>query len=107
MIPAGRNPLAYLDAADLDALVTAMSGIFDAVILDIAGCYRPENLDAIKEAGHIICMESGRRRINFVDIAGQDMRDKVKIIKLDEDNNEELLIDECIDEIYGKRDVNR
>ena len=54
MMPTGRNPIAYLDGEDLDKLIEAMSEIFDTVILDIARCYREENLKAIKNADNVL-----------------------------------------------------
>ena len=101
LIPAGRNPIAYLDEDDLSSLILAFSKLFDTLILDIAGCYRAENLVAIKNAGQLICLETGRRRINFEELLLPEDRERIKIIKVDDAGEEDRLIDEYISEMYG------
>ena len=104
MMPSGRNPVAYLDGDDLDKLIAVMSGIFDTVILDIATCYREENLKAIQNADNILCFETGRRRVDFSTLVQKERSDRLKIIKLDSDNDEVFATDEYIKELYGIKD---
>ena len=106
MLPEGRNPIAYLDEDDLSALILELSKVFDSLILDIAGCYRPENLAAIRNSGLVICLETGRRRINFEEIVPKENLNKVKIIKVDEESDEDPAIDEIIGELYGCENEN-
>ena len=104
MMPSGRNPVAYLDGEDLEKLIAAMSGIFDTVILDIATCYREENLKAITNADNILCFETGRRRVDFSRLVQKERIERLKVIKLDADNDEAFATDEYIKELYGIKD---
>ena len=104
MLPSGRNPIAYLDGEDLDKLIEAMSKIFDTVILDIASCYREENLNAIKNADNILCFETGRRRVNFSTLKIPESKGGLKVIKLDAESDEVFAIVEYIKELYGIKD---
>lgn len=104
MMPTGRNPIAYLDGDDLDKLIKAMSEVFDTVILDIASCFREENLNAIKNADSILCFETGRRRVNFSTIQPKERSERLKVLKLDEDSDETFAMDEYIKELYGIKD---
>ena len=101
IIPEGRNPIAYLDEDDLSALILALSGVFETLILEVAGCYRSENLSAIKNAHSVICFETGRRRIRFEELLPKEESNKLRIIKVDEGSDEDPAIDEYIEELYG------
>ena len=103
----GRNPIAYLDQDELTALINGLSTVFETVILDISGCYRAENLNAIKNSGLVICLETGRRRINFEEIIPREDGEKLRIIKVDEGSDEDPAIDEIIGELYGIGDKDR
>ena len=104
MLPKGRNPIAYLEEEDLSMLIRYISSLFDSVILDIAGCYRKENLSAIRNAHSALIFETGRRRLDFTEIIGNGIKN-YKTIKLSEGSDEAFAVDEYVKELYGVKDV--
>ena len=104
MLPPGRNPIAYLDDEDLSKLILYISRLYDSVILDIAGCYRKENLNAIRNAHSALFFETGRRRLDFGEIIGNE-RKHYRTIKLSEGSEEAFAIDEYVKDLYGVIDV--
>ena len=103
MLPPGRNPIAYLDEEDLNGMITALSVVFENVVLDIGSCYRAENLTAIRNSNSVLCFQSGRKRINFNELLKAEEKEKLRIIRCDE-RDEGFELDEYIREIYGIRD---
>ena len=104
MLPQGRNPIAYLEDEDLGKLILYISTLFESVILDIAGCYRKENLNVIRNAHSALVFETGRRRLDFREILGSEMKN-CRVIKLSEESDEAFAVDEYVKELYGVRDV--
>ena len=104
MLPKGRNPIAYLEGEDLSKLILYLSTFFDSVILDIAGCYRKENLGVIRNAHSVLIFETGRRRLDFKEIIGNEIK-TYTTIKLSEGSDEAFAVDEYVKELYGVRDV--
>ena len=104
MLPEGRNPIAYLDDEDLTKMIMSLSTIYDTVILDIGTCYRPENLTAINNAGSLICFETGRKRVNFNKLIPGEESEKLRIIKIKDENDENFALDEYVREFYGIKD---
>lgn len=105
MLPKGRNPVAYLGGEDLESLILYMSNIFDTVILDIAGCYREENLRVLKKVDNLLFFETGKRRISPAGLLDEEDQERLRIIKPDEGSDEVFAMDEYVKEIYGIRDV--
>ena len=104
MLPKGRNPIAYLEEDDLSKLILYISTIFESVILDIAGCYRKENLKVIRSAHSALAFETGRRRLDFKELVGSEIK-SFRIIKLSEGSDEAFAVDEYVKELYGVKDV--
>jgi len=104
MLPKGRNPIAYLEEDDLIKLILYISMLFESVILDIAGCYRKENLSAIRNAHSALIFETGRRRLDFKEIVGSEIKN-IRTVKLTEGSDEAFAVDEYVKELYGVRDV--
>lgn len=104
MIPEGRNPIAYLDESELTTLILVLSKLFETLILDVGGCYRPENIRAITNANSVICLESGRRRIRFEELIPSEDMSKLKVIHLNDAGDEDPAIDEYIGDLYGIAD---
>ena len=104
MLPKGRNPVAYLEEDDLRKLILYISTLFESVILDIAGCFRKENLNIIRNAYSALIFETGRRRLDFKEIIGDEIKN-FRIIKLSEGSDEAFAVDEYVKELYGVKDV--
>ena len=104
MLPKGRNPIAYLEEDDLSRLILYISTLFESVILDIAGCYRKENLSIIRNSHSALIFETGRRRLDFKEIIGNEINN-YKFIKLSEGPEEAFAVDEYVKELYGVKDV--
>lgn len=101
MLPPGLNPAAYLEEDELRELIAGLSGGFDAVVMDTGTCLRQENLSVIKEAGGIVCFESGRRIPGFSEMIGRESGRDVISIRHTGESDEALAIDDCIRQIYG------
>ncbi|MBR2673907.1 MAG: hypothetical protein IKE52_00390 [Mogibacterium sp.] len=101
ILPRGRNPIAYLDSEDLSMLILALSKLFETLILDIGGCYREENLAAIRNASSVLSFQTGRRRINFQELIPKEHRDKLRTININDESEEGFALDEYIRELYG------
>ena len=78
--------------------------MFETVILDIGGCYREENLQAIRNANSVICFQTARNRISFEDLLKEEDRGRLRIIRINDESDEGFAIDEYVREIFGIED---
>lgn len=99
-LPPGINPLAYLDAEELSAVLSGLGAYFGTVICDAATCFRDENIKVLKESDRVVCFEHGRRELGLSEVLG-DKADKLVRIKISEDPQEASAIDEVIRSIYS------
>lgn len=106
MLPRGRNPIAYLESEDINKMIASLSSMFETVILDTGGCYREENLQAIRNANYVLCFQTARNRLNFEDIFKEEDRGRLRTIRIDDDSEEGFAIDEYVGEIFGTEDEN-
>lgn len=105
ILPRGRNPIAYLESEDVNKMITSLSSMFETVILDIGGCYREENLQAIRNANSVICFQTARNRINFEDLLlNEEDRERLRIIRINDESDEGFAIDEYVRELFGIED---
>ena len=101
MLSPGQNPAAYLESEELNVLVASLSMNYDILILDIATCFRKENLRLLKSSDNIIFFKSGRRHIDISQIVGKESMSCVRAIKLSGDSDEAMEIDDCVRDIFG------
>lgn len=101
MLPQGLNPMAYLAEEELRDLIAGLSSGYDAIVMDIGPCLRAENISVIKEAGSIVCFESGRRIPGFPEMIEKESGGDVISIRHTGETDEALAIDDCIRQIYG------
>lgn len=101
MLSPGQNPAAYLEKEELNVLVSGLSLNYDILILDIATCFRRENIHLLKSSDNIIFFKSGRRHIDVSHITGKETISKIRAIKLGGDSDEAMEIDDCVRDIFG------
>lgn len=101
MLPPGQNPVAYLEEEELGSLITALASRFNTVILDIGSCFRKENLSVMKSSDFILFYETGRRDLRLGDMIGAEAYEKVMRIKVSDDSEGLMAIDDCIRRMYG------
>lgn len=101
LLPAGRNPIAYLDEDELKSLTSGLSSRFDTIICDIGTCFRKENISLMRESDHIVFFGTGRRPLKMSDILGADPGERLVNIKITGEADEVIAIDDCIKRIYS------
>ena len=101
LLPPGQNPAAYLELEELSMLITGLAAGYDTVILDMATCFRKENILLLKSTDCIAFFESGRRHVGLAEIIGKENAAKVREIKLSGDSDEAMDLDDYVREIYG------
>ena len=97
----GRNPVAYLDEDELRTLIFGLSKQYDTIIADTASCFRPENIEVMKESENIVLFERGRRVTGIEEILGEDTMGKLIRIKLTGGTEDVITMDECLKKIFG------
>ena len=97
----GRNPVAYLDEDELRTLIFGLSKQYDTIIADTASCFRPENIEVMKESENIVLFERGRRVTGIEEILGEDTMRKLIRIKLTGGTEDVITMDECLKKIFG------
>lgn len=97
----GRNPVAYLDEDELMTLIFGLSKQYDTIIADTASCFRPENIEVMKESENIVLFERGRRVTGIEEILGEDTMRKLIRIKLTGGTEDVITMDECLKKIFG------
>ena len=97
----GRNPVAYLDEDELRTLIFGLSKQYDTIIADTASCFRPENIEVMKESESIVLFERGRRVTGIEEILGEDTMRKLIRIKLTGGTEDVITMDECLKKIFG------
>lgn len=100
----GRNPVAYLDEDELRTLIFGLSKQYDTIIADTASCFRPENIEVMKESENIVLFERGRRVTGIEEILGEDTMGKLIRIKLTGGTEDVITMDECLKRIFGAVD---
>lgn len=100
----GRNPVAYLDEDELRTLIFGLSKQYDTIIADTASCFRPENIEVMKESENIVLFERGRRVTGIEEILGEDTMRKLIRIKLTGGTEDVITMDECLKRIFGAVD---
>lgn len=100
----GRNPVAYLDEDELRTLIFGLSKQYDTIIADTASCFRPENIEVMKESENIVLFERGRRVTGIEEILGEDTMRKLIRIKLTGGTEDVITMDECLKRIFGAGD---
>lgn len=101
MMPAGRNPVAYLDGDDLAMLIRSLAAKFDTLIMDAGTAYRNENLRIMRDADNVLCFSSARQLIDVEPMLGEDHRSRYTEIDISGDDDENLRIDDYVREVYG------
>ena len=97
----GRNPVSYLDEDELRTLIFGLSKQYDTIIADTASCFRPENIEVMKESENIVLFERGRRVTGIEEILGEDTMRKLIRIKLTGGTEDVITMDECLKKIFG------
>lgn len=101
MLPAGSNPVAYLDEDELKTLISGLSRRFDTIIADAGTCFREENISVINESDSIVFFERGRRITGINGIIGAEAADRLIRVKITGGTEDVIAIDDCVKHIYG------
>ena len=101
MMPAGRNPIAYLDSEDLAMLIRSLAAKFDTLVMDAGTAFRTENLQIMKSADNVLCFGSARQLIDVKAMLGEEHRSRFTEIMISGADDENLRIDDYVREVYG------
>ncbi len=100
-LPAGANPIAYLDDANLNMLIRTLSVKFDTVIYDIGTGYRMENVRIMRSADHTIYFGTDHRKVDVGEMLGDDHRSAFREFKVTGETDELLRIDDYVRELFS------
>jgi len=101
-LPAGINPVSYLDSEELSLILSFFGTRFDVVICDAGTCLREENIRIMEDSDALLSFERGRRYLGLERLPGA-AAERLQRIRMSGGPEEAAAVDEAVRQIYGEK----